>query len=300
MGTALELKNISKSFGGLKAVDSVSFAVRRGSCFAVLGPNGAGKTTLMKMLFGRCLPDRDASSSIEVLGMDPGSSGPRLRSKLGVVSQDNNLDGDLDVYENLYVYSRFYGMKSPRAKITELIDYMELSDKIYTKINELSGGMKRRLVFARALLSDPGLLILDEPTTGLDPQIRHHIWSKINELKRKGVTVLLTTHYMDEAHKLSDDIMIMNRGKGILSGNSAALLKDNIESHVLEIRSSAPFMTGNFRTERYSGITYVYSDDRASLAGLAASVDSETALIRPTDLEDLFLKITGRTLSGAQ
>lgn len=304
---AITVKNTSKSFGKVNAVANLSFEVEADSCFGFLGPNGAGKTTMMKMLYGKCTRGEDGS--INVLGYDPASDELAIKYLSGVVPQDNNLDEELDVISNLMVYSRFYAL--PRKAATNRIDYllgfMELSDKRAARIRELSGGMQRRLVIARALMNNPKLLILDEPTTGLDPQVRHLIWDKLRQLKRHGTTILLTTHYMEEAFALCDTILIMDKGAGILRGSPNELLTKNIEKHVLEITGSHSLeaiadaaMLQKVRIDRTQETTRVYCDDDQLLRQLTARLEGAHYFLRQTTLEDVFLKATGRALNEKQ
>ena len=223
----IKVKNVHKTYKAqsakaFKAVDNVSFDVDEASCFGFLGPNGAGKTTIMKMIYCRLERDLAPKSKINVFGFDPATHPLKIKYASGVVPQDDNLDEELNVFQNLMVYSKFFGTpkKEAKKKIDELLDFMELSEKQSSAIRDLSGGMKRRLVIARALIHNPRLLILDEPTTGLDPQVRHTIWNKLRELKRNGITILLTTHYMDEAFQICDDIIIMDKGKKNITGSS--------------------------------------------------------------------------------
>ena len=197
----ISVKGITKSFGSYRAVDEVNFEVKEAECFGLLGPNGAGKTTTMKMLFGKSFPDRDGKGEIEVFGYTPEKNSLEIRALSGIVPQQDNLDQELNVRDNLKIYAKFYGIKESEAckRIEELLEFMELKEKADANVRTLSGGMQRRLTIARALLNNPKLIILDEPTTGLDPQVRHLIWNKLRELKEKGVTILLTTHYMEEA-----------------------------------------------------------------------------------------------------
>ncbi len=231
------VKDISKSFGKVRAVRNFSFQVESATCFGLLGPNGAGKTTLMKMLYGKCLRDKDCAGSMDIFGYDPRKDELKIKFISGVVPQENNLDDELDVTQNLLIFSKFYNIPTETAKerIAELLDFLELSEKADSKIKELSGGMKRRLVIVRALINNPKLLILDEPTTGLDPQVRHLIWDKLRQLKKQGTTILLTTHYMEEAFQLCDSIVIMHKGSEVMQGEPQELLEQNIEKYVLEL-----------------------------------------------------------------
>ena len=235
--TSIHIENISKSFNNFYAVKNLSFSVEKAKCYGLLGPNGAGKTTTMKMLYGKSHRNKDKVSKINVLGYDPAQHELEIKYLSGIVPQENNLDLELSVIKNLIIYSRFYGFKKKQilTHLKSLLKFMELGDKENSKIKELSGGMKRRLIIARALINSPKLLILDEPTTGLDPQVRHMIWNKLRQLKKQGVTILLTTHYMEEAFQLCDDLMIMHNGEKVLEGKPTILIKEHIEPFVLEI-----------------------------------------------------------------
>ncbi len=307
--TAIQVKNISKSFGKVRAVRELSFEVEAESCHGFLGPNGAGKTTMMKMLYGRCTRDKNGDGLIDVFGYDPAKDELAIKYLSGVVPQDNNLDEELDVISNLMVYSRFYALakKAAASRIDYLLGFMELSDKRTARIKELSGGMQRRLVIARALMNNPRLLILDEPTTGLDPQVRHLIWDKLRQLKRHGTTILLTTHYMEEAFAICDTILIMDKGAGILRGSPAELLSRNVERYVLEIAGSHRLesivdnsILNRFRIDRTQESTRVYCDDDQLLRGLALKIENAHYFLRQTNLEDVFLKATGRALNERQ
>jgi lipooligosaccharide transport system ATP-binding protein len=310
MAIVININNISKSFGKVRAVQDLSFAVEAGSCFGFLGPNGAGKTTAMKMIYGKCTRDKNPHDTMDIFGYDPVENELAIKYLSGVVQQENNLDDELNVAQNLMIYSRFYNMqaKVARERIEFLLDFFELSDKTKSKIKELSGGMKRRLVIARALLNWPKLLILDEPTTGLDPQVRHLIWEKIRQLKKQQTTVLLTTHYMEEAFQLCDQLLIMHKGKKIMEGKPAELLEQNIEEYVLEILDTEiikpecrDIAQRNIRIEDAPGVMHYYSDDVDALKDFAAGcLESGNYMIRQTNLEDVFLHATGRQLDDRQ
>ena len=311
---AIEVEKIFKTYAdGTAAVDDISFAVPEGSCFAFLGPNGAGKTTLMKMLFGMVRRDDRAETRVDVLGFDPAREELAIKHLCGVVPQDDNLDAEVNVGANLFIYSKFYGLpaKEARSRISELLDFMELKEKAKSKISDLSGGMKRRLVIARALMNRPKLLILDEPTTGLDPQVRQLIWDKVRGLKREGVTVLLTTHYMEEAYQIADSVIIMDKGRRVLEGGPKRLLEEGIEPWVLEVmdpdsldafgaaEGGAP-SSPRIRHEEGQNRARYFSDDPEALRELAARFPSGLTHLRPTNLEDLFLRSTGRQLNERQ
>ena len=241
----ITVKNISKNFGSICAVSDLGFEVAPAVCFGFLGPNGAGKTTLMKMLYGKCLRNKNCNGRMDVFGYDPRENELEIKYFSGVVPQENNLDQELNVIQNLMIFSKFYGISAieARKRIDFLLDFLELSEKAGSKIRELSGGMKRRLVIARSLINNPKLLILDEPTTGLDPQVRHLIWEKLRQLKKNGTTILLTTHYMEEAFHLCDRLLIMHKGKEIMQGNPRHLLAENIEKYVLELSGDDSLIT---------------------------------------------------------
>jgi lipooligosaccharide transport system ATP-binding protein len=306
---AITVKNINKHFGKVCAVKDLTFEVEAGCCFGFLGPNGAGKTTLLKMLYGRSTKDVNGDGIINVFEYDPAKDELAIKYLSGVVPQENNLDEELNVISNLMVYSRFYALSRSTAlkRIAELLDFLELSDKRTARIKELSGGMQRRLVIARALMNNPKLLILDEPTTGLDPQVRHLIWDKLRQLKRRGTTILLTTHYMEEAFALCDEILIMDKGRGVMRGSPTQLLEQNVEKFVLEITGSQSFGTiketeipQNIRVDRTEETLRLYSDDAHRLKELAGRLEGAHYYLRQANLEDVFLKATGRALNERQ
>lgn len=308
--TAIDIRNLNKSFGDFKAVDNLDFCVEKTECFGLLGPNGAGKTTTMKIIYGKSEHDANSETRVNIFGHDPRKESLIIKSFSGIVPQQDNLDMELNVTDNLYIYSKFYGIPSREAKkrIEELLAFMELQEKAKSSVRELSGGMQRRLTIARALINKPKLLILDEPTTGLDPQVRHLIWNKLRELKEMGVTILLTTHYMEEAFQICDRIIIMDKGKKILEGKPRELLSANLEKYVMEIYGS--LKEGNTITEYFdhNGIRYeffkdtlfAYSSDSEILSRFGESLRSYDYYIRQSNLEDLFLKVTGRSLNELQ
>ena len=308
--TVINVQNMSKSFGKIQAVRNLSFSVESGNCFGFLGPNGAGKTTAMKIIYGKCTRDKNSDSRMDIFGYDPATNELAIKYLSGVVQQENNLDDELNVIQNLMIFSRFYDMAPDvaRQRIEYLLDFLELSDKKKSKIKELSGGMKRRLVIARALLNSPRLLILDEPTTGLDPQVRHLIWDKIRQLQKQETTVLLTTHYMEEAFQLCDRLIIMHKGQNIMEGRPENLLKENMEPYVLEVRDTETTaqivpekLSNRIRADRGPDVTRYYSNQIDLLKDMAAShLKTGNYLIRQTNLEDVFLKATGRQLDDKQ
>ena len=308
---AVKVKELNKTFGGITAVNGLGFEISNGECLGLLGPNGAGKSTAMSVISGKAEADDWGKTEIRVFGYDPRKEALQIKALSGIVSQQDNLDTELSVKDNLAVYAKFYGIPSKIAllRIKELLSFMELQDKAKARINELSGGMQRRLTIARALLNKPRLLILDEPTTGLDPQVRHMIWNKIRELQANGVTLLISTHYMEEAFQICNRIIIMDKGRKVIEGKPQELLKRHIEKYVVEIRRSetlalvCPIELKNkgMRTEVFQGITYIYSNDNRMLSELTQDLlASEECMIRPCNLEDLFLKITGRVLNEQQ
>jgi len=310
--SAIYIRNLNKSYRGFKAVDNLNFQVRNTECFGLLGPNGAGKTTTMKILYGKTEPDENPETIINVFGCNPRHQSLIIKAFSGIVPQQDNLDTELNVTDNLYIYSKFYGIEAREAKkrIAELLSFMELQEKAKVKIRELSGGMQRRLTIARALLNNPKLLILDEPTTGLDPQVRHLIWNKLRELKEMGVTILLTTHYMEEAFQICDRIIIMDKGQKIMEGPPRNLLSDRMEKFVLEMHGvdkdrvigSSAFKADGIRHEFYKDTLFIYSNDPEKLSrfGETQALRNSDYHIRPANLEDLFLQVTGRSLNELQ
>ncbi|MBN1524085.1 MAG: ABC transporter ATP-binding protein [Spirochaetales bacterium] len=306
--TIIEAKNIFKSYDEVKAVVGLSFSVESSKCFGFLGPNGAGKTTMMKMLYAKALRDKHHESELSVLGFDPENHELEIKARTGIVPQEDNLDVELDVMQNLLIYARFYHIRKKEAvkRIGELLEFMELGDKKKAPIRALSGGMKRRLLIARALINNPELLILDEPTTGLDPQVRQLIWDKLRLLKQQGVTILLTTHYMEEAFQIADTILIMDKGKKLIEGNPVTLLKENMEPYVLEIidKKEASKVKGNgksgVRHEDAGERVLYYSKNVNELKKMAGKLLPGTHHIRESNLEDLFLRTTGRKLNAVQ
>jgi lipooligosaccharide transport system ATP-binding protein len=305
----IRVHNISKSFGKLRAVKDLSFEVEEGTCFGLLGPNGAGKTTMMKMIYGRSSRDNHEGGVIDVLGYDPARDELAIKYLSGVVPQENNLDDELNVIQNLMIYSKFYGLPSrvARERIEVLLEFLELSEKIESPIKELSGGMQRRLVIARALLNNPKLLILDEPTTGLDPQVRHLIWDKLRQLRAQGTTILLTTHYMEEAFQICDTVLIMDKGKKILEDSPQRLLRENIEAYVLEVPVTNGMrswgesdLPDEVRLDRTDATLRLYAQDIDRLKDVADKLSGGQYYLRQTTLEDVFLKATGRALNEKQ
>jgi lipooligosaccharide transport system ATP-binding protein len=298
----LVVTDLRKSYGGREVVAGVSFALRPGECYGLLGPNGAGKTTTLRCCLGLTAP---AAGSIALVGRPVPAEAREARARIGVVPQFDNLDPDFTCGENLLVYARYFGMKDAdiRGRIPQLLDFAGLGGKADTSIRTLSGGMKRRLTLARALVNDPDLLILDEPTTGLDPQARHLIWERLKRLLGQGKTILLTTHFMDEAERLCQRLAIMDEGRIVVEGAPRELIAGQIEPQVVEVYGEdAPGWAateGNARALRceVSGETaFCYVADAAPLLDHLAQLPQLRTLHRPANLEDVFLKLTGREL----
>ncbi len=306
-GTPLiEAKALAKRFGDLVAVDGIDFAVQRGEVFGFLGPNGAGKTTAMRMI--ACVsPITDGE--LRVLGMNPRTDGPAIRARLGVVPQDDNLDTELTVWDNLVIYGPYFGlpMAEIRERAAELLHFARLDDRRTSRVDPLSGGMKRRLIIARALINRPELVLLDEPTTGLDPQARHLLWERLYRLKREGVTLVLTTHYMDEAEQLCDRLVIMDGGRIVAEGSPRQLIERYCTREVVELRFALPeeqeaalprLGAVGDRLEPLGDRVLVYTShgDEALVRISGDGVQPESVLVRRSTLEDVFLTLTGRTL----
>lgn len=297
--------DLVKKYKDFPAVDGISFEVEAGESFGLLGPNGAGKSTTMRMI--GAVSTRTAGE-LSILGLDPDRYGPEIRSQLGVVPQSDNLDTELRVRDNLIVYGRYFGLPSAhvRKRADELLAFAQLEDKAKAKVDDLSGGMKRRLTIARALINDPRILLLDEPTTGLDPQARHILWDRLFRLKESGTTLLLTTHYMDEAEQLCDRLVVVDKGTIMAEGTPASLIREYSTREVLEVRFGsdrnaevAPLLDGiGERVEVLPDRILVYSDDgEAELARLTErGLHPITSLVRRSSLEDVFLRLTGRSL----
>ncbi len=302
--------DIHKSYDNFKAVKGINFEVEKATCFGFLGPNGAGKTTLMKLIYGRINRDLNSSGKMSVFGYDPAHNPCDIKAITGVAPQDNNLDADLNVLENLMTYSKFFGLRknAVKQKINELLDFMQLTEKANKKCIALSGGMVRRLLIARCLINNPKLIILDEPTVGLDPQVRQIIWQKIRQLKKEGITILLTTHYMDEAYQICDKIIIMDKGKKIIEGKPKNLLREKIDRFVLELPPLSKNKLDeylkdskdvNFEYDQDQPV-YCYSESFKSLQNIANKLSNDDYVLRNSNLEDLFIKLTGRRLNENQ
>ncbi|MBC7085354.1 MAG: ATP-binding cassette domain-containing protein [Methanomethylovorans sp.] len=296
----IKADNLVKRYNNLTAVDNISFYVKEGEMFGFLGPNGAGKTTTMKMI--QCVSPK-TSGKLEVFGMDVSTHQREIKKYMGVVPQENNLDPDFTVYENLRNYSRYFdiSMEEAEKRIEELLNFVQLIDKKNSTTEYLSGGMKRRLVLARALLNNPRLIVLDEPTVGLDPQARHLIWEKLRALKKKGVTIVLTTHYLDEAEKLCDRLVVMDYGKIIVEGEPSQIIKDHIGTGVVEVDNYPELVECLQKSdsiyEVMGDIIVIYTNDPVHITNqlsMECSLDKMTT--RKATLEDVFLKLTGRKL----
>jgi lipooligosaccharide transport system ATP-binding protein len=298
-------RGLTKHFGDFVAVDAIDFDVQPGEAFGFLGPNGAGKSSTMRMI-GAVSPI--TSGTLSVFGMDPATEGRQIRARLGVVPQEDNLDQELTVEENLTIYGRYFDLPRSviRPRIDELLAFAQLEDRRQSKVEPLSGGMKRRLTIARSLISEPDIVLLDEPTTGLDPQARHLLWERLYRLKERGVTLIITTHYMDEAEQLCDRLVIMDKGKIVGEGSPAQLIANHTAREVLELRFPAEGRQDSI--DRLDGVgkklevladrVLVSTDDaEASLAEVyARDLHPIANLVRRSTLEDVFLALTGRTL----
>jgi len=298
-------KGLTKTYGDFTAVAGIDFSVARGEAFGLLGPNGAGKSTTMRMITATLLR---SGGDLTILGKDPDKAGPEIRAHLGVVPQADNLDTELKVHENLYIYGRYFGLsrKYLANKIEELLAFAQLEDKRNSKVDQLSGGMKRRLTIARALVNEPEVLLLDEPTTGLDPQARHVLWDRLFRLKEQGVTLVITTHYMDEAEQLCDRLIVMDQGKIMAEGSPASLIQNYSSPEVVEVRfgsdRNADVATkishiGDRMDVLPDRILIYAQDGEVALAEIIALGHHPlTSLVRRSSLEDVFLRLTGRTL----
>ena len=302
----LSVEDLRKTYGAGKdshiIIDGLSFSLRRGECYGLLGPNGAGKTTTLRLCLGLTKPD---SGNITLVGRPVPDDARAARVRVGVVPQGDNLDPDFTVAENLLVYGRYFGIADAliRERIPRLLEFSNLTAKKDARISELSGGMRRRLTLARALVNDPDLIFMDEPTTGLDPQARHMIWERLKALLADGKTILLTTHFMDEAERLCDRLAVIDHGKMIAEGNPRDLIAAHIESQVIEAYGENALAwgasSGRGMAERYeiSGETvFCYTNDAQPLLDSLASVSGVRYIHRPANLEDLFLKLTGREM----
>ncbi len=299
-------RDLRKIFGTTEAVRGIDFDVLHGECFGFLGPNGAGKTTTTRMI--GCVSPL-TSGSLEVFGLDTSKSMREIKQRLGVVPQEANLDEELPVEENLTVYARFFNIPSnvAVARAREQLNFMELTEKRTAKVSELSGGMRRRLLISRAMMNEPDLLILDEPTTGLDPQARHLVWDKLFELKKRGVTQIVTTHYMDEAQELCDRVAIMDQGRIIDEGTPQDLIQKHIGREVLEVRVPEPMRSQILAFslsmakghDSFRDLLVLYTDEAERVLEKikGSGINTDYTLVRRSSLEDVFLKLTGRRLT---
>ena len=305
-GPMISARGLTKVFDGHEAVKGIDVEVAPGEFFGFLGPNGAGKSSTMRMVACVSPP---TGGELRVLGLDPVADGPAIRGRLGVVPQEDNLDLELSVWDNLIIYGRYFGI--PRSVLKEraarLLEFVQLTDRAGGKVDPLSGGMKRRLTIARALMNDPELILLDEPTTGLDPQARHLVWQRLFQLKTEGVTIVLTTHYMDEAEQLCDRLVIMDEGRIVAEGSPRALIEQHAPREVVELRfpderdraaALATIERHGGRIEALAERILIYTDDGdAHVDRLAADgVRTDRVLVRRSSLEDVFLILTGRSL----
>jgi lipooligosaccharide transport system ATP-binding protein len=299
----IEARGLTKRFGEFTAVDAIDFTVERGETFGFLGPNGAGKTSTMRMI-GAVSPV--TAGELSVLGLDPAASGAEIKQRMGVVPQQDTLDFELTVHENLLVYGRYFGIAKDviRSRADELLEFVQLNERRDSKVEPLSGGMKRRLTIARALINEPELLLLDEPTTGLDPQARHVLWDRLYRLKQQGVTQVLTTHYMDEAEQLCDRLVVMDRAKIVAEGSPRELIARYVQREVVELRfTDSPSVDGKLeglgeRLEVLADRILIGTNDGDATAHAVyeRGVAVESVLVRRSTLEDVFLTLTGRTL----
>jgi lipooligosaccharide transport system ATP-binding protein len=307
MGAAESLihaRGLTKTFGALRAVDGIDIDVPRGEAFGFLGPNGAGKSSTMRMI-GCVSPP--SGGELRILGLDPVKDGSRIRARLGVVPQADTLDNELTVRENLIIYGRYFGLSRAevRQRADELLDFVQLAERATSKVEPLSGGMKRRLTIARALINEPEIVLLDEPTTGLDPQARHLVWDRLYRLKQRGATLILTTHYMDEAEQLCDRLVVMDNGKIAAEGSPLELIREYSTREVVELRfaAEAPAVAPETfdgmvqRLEVLPDRLLLYTDDGDALVPVAHErLQPQSVLVRRSTLEDVFLRLTGRTL----
>ncbi len=297
------VRNLNKHFGDNHVVQDLSFEIAAGECLGVIGPNGAGKTTTIRMSLGQTSPD---SGEIEILGMRMPEQASAIKARLGVVSQFDTLDPDFTLEENILVYGRYFGMKKAQIepRIPKLLEFASLTSKAKSKPNELSGGMKRRLSLARSLVNDPDLLLLDEPTTGLDPQARHLMWERLQALTSQGKSILLTTHFMDEAERLCHRLLVIDHGKKIAEGRPRELIAQHLESDVVEVYGVGALalqhetrITQHAARLEVSGETlFLYTRQAAHMLAALQAFPLLRTLHRPANLEDLFLKLTGRQI----
>ena len=301
----IRAKNLTKKYKDFVAVDGIDFEVKRGESFGLLGPNGAGKSTTIKMISS---VSQRTGGELTILGKEPNTHGPEIRAHLGVVPQKDLLDRELKAWENLFTYGRYFGLsrKFLKQKVEELLEFAQLTEKRNSKADDLSGGMQRRLAIARGLVNEPEILMLDEPTTGLDPQARHILWDRLFRLKEQGVTLVITTHYMDEAEQLCDRLIVMDKGKIMAEGSPAALIKQYSSKEVVEVRF------GTDKNEKFAPqleeladrievlpdriLLYTEKGEELLTKIVDAGLHPVTSLVRRSSLEDVFLRLTGRTL----
>ncbi len=298
-------RGLTKDFGDFRAVNGIDFEISRGESFGFLGPNGAGKTSTMRMVSAVATP---TAGDLSIFGLDPHHDGPAIRARLGVVPQEDTLELELTVLDNLLMFGRYFDLprKLIKERATELLEFAKLTERAHDKCDNLSGGMKRRLTIARSLLNQPELLILDEPTTGLDPQARHLLWERLYRLKSDGVTLIITTHYMDEAEQLCDRLVVMDHGDIVADGAPRELISQHSTREVLELRfpvdvTTPPIDVLSPLADRFEVLPdrvllYVHDGDDTLRAVHAAGVTPVSALVRRSTLEDVFLRLTGRTL----
>ena len=301
----IRAKNLTKKYKDFLAVDGIDFEVKRGESFGLLGPNGAGKSTTMKMISS---VSQRTGGELTILGKEPNTHGPQIRAHLGVVPQKDLLDRELKAWENLFTYGRYFGLsrKFLKQKVEELLEFAQLTEKRNSKADDLSGGMQRRLAIARGLVNEPEILMLDEPTTGLDPQARHILWDRLFRLKEQGVTLVITTHYMDEAEQLCDRLIVMDKGKIMAEGSPAALIREYSSKEVVEVRF------GTDKNEQFAPqlekladrievlpdriLLYTEKGEELLTRIVDAGLHPMTSLVRRSSLEDVFLRLTGRSL----
>ena len=304
-GSMIWARGLRKSYGDFEAVRGIDLDVRPGEAFGFLGPNGAGKSSTMRMVAAVSPP---SGGELEILGLQPGSHGPAIRGRIGVCPQEDTLDNELNVRDNLFIYGRYFGLPKGEvnARVDELLEFVQLTEKAKAKVSDLSGGMKRRLTVARSLVNDPDLLLLDEPTTGLDPQARHLLWDRLFRLKQRGVTLVITTHYMDEAEQLCDRLVVMDGGEIVAEGSPLTLIREHSTREVAELR----FGVGEHEAlaERVSDLAdrvevlpdrlllYTHDGEETLARVHERGLDPVAVLVRRSTLEDVFLRLTGRTL----
>jgi lipooligosaccharide transport system ATP-binding protein len=301
----IRARGLEKRFGDFEAVRGIDLDVRRGEAFGFLGPNGAGKSSTMRMV---AAVSPVTGGELRILGMDPAVDGPSIRGRIGVCPQEDNLDAELNVFDNLYIYGRYFGLPKQvvRDRVGELLEFAKLTEKAKAKVDELSGGMKRRLTIARSLINQPDLLLLDEPTTGLDPQARHLLWDQLFRLKQSGVTLVITTHYMDEAEQLCDRLVVMDKGVIVAEGAPLDLIREHSTREVAELRfgvgeneqHAEKVADLGDRVEVLPDRLLVYAQDGEEVVALTheRGLQPLATLVRRSSLEDVFLRLTGRTL----